>query len=483
MKASEAAAAINGARIRGAEADFSRLRADSLSVRPGEAFIALKGSTDDGHRYIDDALQAGASVIICSPGAVSASSRAAVIEVPDTRTALESLLPLMYPMAKSLRLVGVTGTNGKTTTTYLLESVLEQAGFEPGVIGTISMRHHGVAEPSSVTTPGPIDLFERLDAMARAGVDVCVMEVSSHSLHQDRVMGLSFDCGVFTNLSQDHLDYHKDMESYFLAKKKLFEDYVKGTAVVNADDPFGKRLAAELPDAITYGRGSGARIRLRSLSSAPGGLHVELSSPAGDLSLETRLMGEVNAYNIMACVGAALAMGVDPPAAVRGIESLAEVPGRMEPVRNAKGLTVLVDFAHTPDALAHALESAGKLAAGRLITVFGCGGDRDRAKRPLMGAIASKASDLVIVTSDNPRSEDPLVIIEEILAGVDKKDGVMVEPDRREAIRLGVSLMGRGDCLLIAGKGHETYQIIGKKRLSFDDRECAAEFLGEVKRP
>ncbi|MFY9398950.1 MAG: UDP-N-acetylmuramoyl-L-alanyl-D-glutamate--2,6-diaminopimelate ligase [Desulfomonilia bacterium] len=483
MKASEAAAAISGARIRGSEAEFSHLRADSKSIRPGDAFIALKGSTDDGHRYIEDAIAAGASVIICAPGSAVTNSRAAFIEVPDTRAALRSLLPLLHPLATCPRLVGVTGTNGKTTTTYLLESVLEQAGLEPGVIGTISMRHHGLSEPSTVTTPGPIDLFERLDGMARAGVKVCVMEVSSHSLHQDRVMGLSFDCGIFTNLSQDHLDYHKDMESYFLAKKKLFTQYLRGTAVINADDAFGARLASELPGALTYGRKESAGIRLRSLSSGPEGLNVELSGPAGEMSIRSRLVGEVNAYNIMACVGAALALGIDPSAVVRGIENLAEVPGRMEPVRNASGLTVLVDFAHTPDALSHALASARKLTTGRLITVFGCGGDRDRAKRPLMGAIASRASDVVIVTSDNPRSEDPAAIIGEILAGIPEKNGIMVEPDRREAIRLAISLMERGDCLLIAGKGHETYQIIGKKRLSFDDRKCAAEFLEEVGRP
>ncbi|HPW69705.1 MAG: UDP-N-acetylmuramoyl-L-alanyl-D-glutamate--2,6-diaminopimelate ligase [Desulfomonilia bacterium] len=484
MKASEAAAILDGAQITGVDSEFLRLRANSRSIRPGDAFIAVKGSADNGHRYIEDAVKAGARVIICNPGACMADLHAAtIIEVRDTREALKHLLPALYPEARRLRLIGITGTNGKTTTSYLLESVLKAAGREPGVIGTINMRHHDVSISSSVTTPGPLDLFEQLDSMARAGVDTCVMEVSSHSLDQDRVMGLQFDCGIFTNLSQDHLDYHQDMETYFLAKKRLFDVFLKGAAVVNADDVFGRRLIRDLPDALTYGRQAGALIRVCSCKSDSKGLHLTLSSPAGGLHLDTRLMGEVNAYNIMACVGASIASGIDKGAVVAGIEAILKVPGRMEPVRNRMGLTVLVDFAHTPDALRHALVSARSLTKGRLICVFGCGGDRDRTKRPLMGSIAARASDVVIVTSDNPRSEDPSAIIEDIVAGIEDRGRLMIEPDRREAIRLGIGLMQSSDCLLIAGKGHETYQIIGSQRLSFDDRVCAAQCLEEVSRP
>ena len=258
MKASEAAAILDGARITGTDSEFSRLRANSRSIRPGDAFIAVKGSADDGHRYIEDAIKAGARVVFCNPGTCTANSHAVTaIEVPDTQEALRRLLPALYPEAERLCLIGITGTNGKTTTTYLLESVFKAAGKEPGVIGTINMRHHNVSITSSITTPGPLDLFEQLDSMARAGVDTCVMEVSSHSLDQDRVMGLKFDCGIFTNLSQDHLDYHPDMEAYFLAKKRLFDVYLKGAAVINIDDAFGKRLVRDLPDAITYGRQAG----------------------------------------------------------------------------------------------------------------------------------------------------------------------------------------------------------------------------------
>lgn len=483
MKVSEAAAVIDGARIKGGDNEFSRLRADSLSIRPGEAFIAMKGSVADGHQYITDAVKAGASVVICRQGSCSLNSHATAIEVPDTKTALLKLLPLLYPEAGTLKLIGITGTNGKTTTTYLLESVLRAAGRDPGVIGTINLRYHDVAIPSAVTTPGPLDLFEQLHVMGRAHVDTCIMEVSSHSLDQDRVMGLKFDCGIFMNLSQDHLDYHKDMETYFRAKKKLFENYLKGTAVINADDAFGQRLINDYPDCITFGRWCDALVRVRSLENTTEGIRMELSSPVGALRLNTRLMGEVNAYNIMACVGASLASGIDKRAVVAGIESLAEVPGRMEPVRNLLGLTIIVDFAHTPDALKHALASARSLTRGRLISVFGCGGNRDRAKRPIMGSIAADASDVVIVTSDNPRSEDPKAIIDDILQGIADREKIVVEPDRREAIRRGIALVKPGDCLLIAGKGHETYQIVGSEKRSFDDRICAAQLLEERGRP
>lgn len=483
MKASEAAAAIRGARIRGTDREFSRLRADSLSIRPGEAFIALKGSVTDGHEYINDAVDAGASVVICRQGGCILNSHATAVEVPDTKSALGKLLPLLYPEARRLRLMGITGTNGKTTTTYLLESVLKAAGRDPGVIGTINMRYHDVVVASSVTTPGPLDLFEQLHAMAQDGADTCIMEVSSHSLDQDRVMGLMFDCGVFTNLSQDHLDYHKDMEAYFHAKRKLFDNYLKGTAVINADDPFGQRLISDFPDCITYGRWCDALVRTRSVEHTSGGMRLELSSPVGVLRLNTRLVGDVNAYNIMACVGASLASGIDKRAVVAGIESLAGVPGRMEPVENRFGLTILVDFAHTPDALKNALASARSLAGGRLISIFGCGGNRDRAKRPVMGSIAEGTSDIVIVTSDNPRKEDPKAIIEDILDGIEDRSKVMVEPDRSRAIRLGITLMKPDDCLLIAGKGHETYQIIGAEKRPFDDRTCVTQCLEEIYGP
>ncbi|MRR37633.1 UDP-N-acetylmuramoyl-L-alanyl-D-glutamate--2,6-diaminopimelate ligase, partial [bacterium] len=276
---------------------------------------------------------------------------------------------------------------------------------------------------------------------------------------------------------------HKDMETYFLAKKKLFtKTYLSGRAVINADDAYGRRLMAENPGALTYGRESDAAVRLRSLRNIPGGMIIVLSTPQDELLIRTHLLGDINGYNIMAAAGAAMALGIDRETIIKGIEELEQVPGRMEPVRNPQGLNILVDYAHTPDALNHALTSARAMTKGRLITIFGCGGDRDRTKRPLMGAIAAGISDLVIVTSDNPRSEDPRAIIDEILKGIPDMTYVSVEPDREEAIRLGIHSIMEDDCLIIAGKGHENYQIIGKEKTRFDDRECVLKCLREIYR-
>jgi len=481
VKASEISAAVPGSRIRGEEREFSRLRADSRSVRPGDAFIALKGSVTDGHRYIDAALKAGAQTVICNEGHPGLDSGITVVEVPDTKEALVRILPCLFPHARKVKLIGITGTSGKTTTTYLIESILKAAGMNPGVIGTINIRYNGIAADSSVTTPGPVDLFEYLGTMGLSRVNACVMEVSSHSLDQERIMGLEFDCAIFTNLSHDHLDYHKDMETYFQAKRKLFDrTYLKGRPVVNADDEFGRRLIEEVQGAITFGRRPGADISIPSLRNTPKGLIMSLTTPMGEFPVRSSLMGEINACNIMAAVGAATALGIDRDSIIRGIEGLEHVPGRMEPVRNEHGLNIIVDYAHKPDALKNVLTSARGMTRGRLITVFGCGGDRDKTKRPVMGSIAAQSSDLVIVTSDNPRTEDPLAIINDVLQGIPDRTYVSVEPDREEAIRLGIASMREDDCLVIAGKGHETYQIIGSDKRPFDDRKCVCKVLREI---
>lgn len=481
MKASEITTAVPGSRIRGMDREFSRIRADSRFVRPGDAFVALKGSVTDGHKFIGTALKAGAQIVICSYDHPELNSGITSIEVPDTKEALQKILPILFPHALKLKLIGITGTNGKTTTTYIIESILKASGMNPGVIGTINIRYNGITADSSVTTPGPVDLFEQLDTMGFSRVDACVMEVSSHSLDQDRVMGLAYDCTVFTNLSQDHLDYHKDMETYFAAKKKLFDKkHLRGRPVINADDTFGQRLIKELPETITYGKTPGAAVSMRSLRNTPQGLIVSLSTPMGEFSIRSHLMGEINAYNIMASVGASMALGIGKDAIIKGIEDLEGVSGRMEPVRNPYGLNIIVDFAHTPDALKNVLTSARSMTKGRLITVFGCGGDRDRTKRPIMGRVAAEISDLVIVTSDNPRTEQPLAIIEDILQGIEDKTYISIEPDRKEAIKIGIASMRDDDCLVIAGKGHETYQIVGSVKNPFDDRECVRNCLREM---
>jgi UDP-N-acetylmuramoyl-L-alanyl-D-glutamate--2,6-diaminopimelate ligase len=481
VKASEIAAIIEGSEIIGTDREFSRLQGDSRAAMAGDAFIALKGSLSDGHAYIENAVKAGAEVVICNRGTSLTSPDVTYIPVPDTRDALESILPALFPRACKPRLIGITGTSGKTTTTYLVESILKAAGMNPGVIGTIDMRYGGLSITANNTTPGPIELYESLDTMARSSVDAVAMEVSSHSLDQDRINGLTFACAVFTNLSQDHLDYHRDMDTYFLAKKKLFDGkYLNGPAIINADDIYGQRLIDEIPGAMTYGRKNDGAIRTRSLRNTPDGMILSLSSPLGELTMRAHLLGEINAYNVMAAVGAAIALGIGKEAVIKGIESLLNVPGRMEPVRNSHGLTIIVDYAHKPDALKNALSCARTLTRGRLISVFGCGGERDKTKRPVMGAIAADMSDLSIVTSDNPRSEEPAAIIDDILRGIPDPTYVMVEPDREAAIRLGITSMKEGDCLIIAGKGHETYQIIGSKKTSFDDRECVRKCLREI---
>ena len=480
MRVSELAAIIPGAQVSGPEKDVTSVKMNSSNIQQGDAFIALKGSITDGHTYIPDAIRAGAGIIICNHEGCSALPGVTFIRVPDTRSALRLVLPVLYPHANDVSLIGITGTNGKTTTTYLVEAVLKDAGLCPGVLGTINMRYADVTVASSITTPGPLELFERLETMSSKGVDACIMEVSSHALHQDRLAGIRFDYAIFTNLSQDHLDYHRDMSAYFLAKKRLFEDYLAGVAIINIDDPYGQKLAKGLKTPVTYGHGPGAMIRTTALEHTPSGLRVHLATPDGPVLLNSFLLGDINVYNIMATVALCRAMGIDMQYVISGIGNLRRVPGRMEPVENPNGLKIIVDYAHTPAALETALTSAKGLAKGRLIAVFGCGGDRDQAKRPIMGRIASEIADVVIVTSDNPRTEDPIAIIEDISSGITQNAHVMVEPDRAEAIRLAVSSMKQGDCLIIAGKGHENYQIIGKIKKPFDDMVQVRSSIKEI---
>jgi UDP-N-acetylmuramoyl-L-alanyl-D-glutamate--2,6-diaminopimelate ligase len=403
-----------------------------------------------------------------------------VVGVPDTKAALSEILPMLYPKAMEVRMVGVTGTNGKTTTTYLIESVLNNAGIASGVMGTINTRYKGKEITSTLTTPGPVDLFEMLNLMRLADVQACVMEVSSHALDQDRIAGLTFEYALFTNLSQDHLDYHKDMETYFLAKKRLFEVYLKGKAILNIDDPFCVRLADTLTGAITYGFRKDALIHPLSMDNSPRGLTLTITTPAGEISIRSALKGEMNAYNIMAAIGVCYAMGIPNFEIGKGIEAVKGVPGRMESVENSNGLNIIVDYAHTPDALGTVLKNARQFTKGRLLTVFGCGGDRDKTKRPIMGSIAVGLADLAIITSDNPRTEEPESIIEDILKGIPDRTKIIAEPDRRKAICQAIRSMAVDDSLLIAGKGHEDYQIIGTRKISFDDRECVRRCLKEV---
>lgn len=464
---------------------------DSRKAGPGTVFVAIRGSTRDGHAYIGDAASAGAALIV-GEDASPESLEVPYLRVKDSRTALSALAAELngHP-SRSMRVIGVTGTSGKTTTTYLLESILQAAGERVGVIGTVNIRFQGEIIPASHTTPDAADLQAVLRQMQARGCTAVVMEVSSHALDQQRVAHVAFDGAIFTNLSPEHLDYHPDMDAYFAAKAVLFRSLLPASATtgknpvgaLNTDDPFGKALLEELRKRpgpgitlVPFSLPSHLRLRADGLSGEFSGLKVK--SP---------LVGGFNASNIAGAVALSCGLGIPEDAIKQGVANLNAVPGRLEAVANTEGLTVLVDYAHKPDALEKVLRVLQPLKGkGRIITVFGCGGDRDRTKRPVMGRLAAELSDLVFVTSDNPRTENPEKIIREIIAGVPAAGTAVlqVEPDRRAAIHAAVALAETDDLILIAGKGHEDYQLVadpaepsGMRKLPFDDRVVASDAL------
>lgn len=458
---------------------------DSRQVRPGGLFVAIPGLRTDGHLFLEDAVRRGAAAVVVErrdtvPGGV------AWLLVPHSRRALGDLAAAFYDYpASAMRLFGVTGTNGKTTTTHLISAVLEAAGTPTGLIGTVGIRLADTWMPAARTTPEASDLQELLAAMRQRGLKAAVMEVSSHALELERVRGCAFDVGVFTNLTQDHLDFHSDMQSYLAAKAKLFrllapERPGKQYAVLNADDPASKELArvTRVP-VFTYGVKKEADVRAENVSLAATGASIELCWPAGRTRLELKLTGLFNVYNVLAAWTVGWQEGLAPELVASALAQVAGVPGRFERVEAGQNFTVIVDYAHTPDGLANVLQAARSLTKGRLIVVFGCGGDRDRGKRPQMGAIAARYSDLALITSDNPRSEDPERIIDDILVGflAVRQDRYLVEPDRYKAIALALEEARPEDLVLIAGKGHETYQILADRVIPFDDRQVAREIL------
>jgi UDP-N-acetylmuramoyl-L-alanyl-D-glutamate--2,6-diaminopimelate ligase len=446
----------------------------SLCYRPDEAsagslFFCVPGDHRDGHEFAGSAVIRGATSLVLERWL---PLEAVQVRVPSVRGAMGPISAAFHGRpAERMTLVGVTGTNGKTTTTYLLESVFRHVGRTPGVIGTTGVRIDGRAIPFPRTTPEAPDLQRLLAQMVGEGVDSTAMEVSSHGLHQLRVGGMRFDEAVFTNLSQDHLDYHASMEEYFDAKARLFAPEVSDVAAVNIDSEHGRRLAGRIPT-ITYGVGEGADVRATDVETTRGGVSFRVDG----LQVGSPLRGMFNVENCLAALAAARALQIDLPDAAAAIENVRGVPGRVEPVEAGQDFLVLVDYAHTPDSLENVLRAVRPLAVGRLFVVFGCGGDRDRAKRPLMGEVATSNADLTFVTSDNPRSEDPAAIIAEIEPGASAGGGAyVVEPDRRSAIRLAMSEARPGDAVVIAGKGHETYQEFADRTVAFDDRQVAAE--------
>jgi len=442
-------------------------RSDDASA--GSLFFCVPGGQRDGHEFATSAVISGATSLVLERWL---PLNAVQVCVPSVRPAMGPVSAAFYGRpAERMTLVGVTGTNGKTTTTYLLEAVFRHAGRMPGVVGTTGVRIDRRSVPFPRTTPEAPDLQGLLARMVDEGVDATAMEVSSHGLHQHRVDGMRFDVAVFTNLTQDHLDYHGSMVEYFEAKARLFAPEVSDVAVVNNDSEHGRRIAGRIPT-ISYGVGEGADVRARDIETTRRGVSFRVDG----VQVRSPLLGRFNVENCLAALATARALHVDLDVAAAAIGTVRGVPGRVEPVEAGQEFLVLVDYAHSPDSLENVLRAARPLVRGRLLVVFGCGGDRDRAKRPLMGKVATSNADLAFVTSDNARSEDPSAIIAEIEPGAVAGGGpYVVESDRRSAIRLAMSEARGGDVVVIAGKGHETYQELADRTIAFDDREVAAE--------
>jgi UDP-N-acetylmuramoyl-L-alanyl-D-glutamate--2,6-diaminopimelate ligase len=457
---------------------------DSREAGPGVVFVGIRGLTADGAAYAPQALAAGAAAVVAQTPPDRPVPVPWVV-VPDARAALAALAVAYYRHpSRAMRVVGVTGTNGKTTTTYLLREIFEAAGVRCGLVGTVGY-HIGDRElPASRTTPESPDVQRLLRTMVEAGCGACAMEVSSHALALHRVDGMAFAAGVFTNLSRDHLDFHASMEEYFAAKRRLFEMLPAGApAVLNLDDPKGGQLAGIVGRPVTYAMGRTADVTPGPVIYALSGLRFDARTPRGSVAVQSRLVGRPNVSNILAAVAAAGALDLPLEAIECGLRTLQGVPGRFELVSTPEDdVAVIVDYAHTDDALRHLLETAREMSSARVVTVFGAGGDRDRTKRPLMGMVAARLSDVVIVTSDNPRTEDPARIIEEVRLGADAETRhggaeVVTVIDRREAIDAAVRRSRSGDVVLIAGRGHEKYQETGGVRVALDDVAVAREAL------
>ena len=487
MRLDALVARLEGLRLEGrGDVAVSGIAYHSQRVGPGDLFVAVPGFKTDGHLYLEEAARNGAvGLVIAEDREVPAGIRpdVALVRAGDTRLALALLSDRFWghPSGK-LKLVGVTGTNGKTTTTHLLEAAAGAAGMVSGLIGTVVYRVAGRELPVGRTTPESADLQEILAAMVEAGCEVAGMEVSSHALALRRVEGCEFEVAVFTNLSQDHLDFHSGMEDYYRAKERLFLSRAEGglgarSAAVNVDDPYGRRLAARgAGRLLTFGVGEDADLRGELLEAGLKRSRVEVTYGGWRWERRTALTGSFNLYNVLAALGGSILLGLDPESALGGILSHPGVPGRFQAVEEGQDFAVVVDYAHTPDSLRRVLEAARGIAAGRVIAVFGCGGDRDRGKRPMMGEIAVRGADLVFITSDNPRSEDPLAIISHIEEGARSASGgspYTAIPDRREAIDAAIREAGPGDVVVIAGKGHERGQVFADLVLPFDDVEEA----------
>ena len=479
-----------------AEVQISSVVYDSRQAKAGSLFVAIHGENTDGNRFVEAAVERGAAAVVSEmprpiPNGHPQSTKTAQavwanvawLQVPDARKALATIAANFFGHpADKLNLVGITGTNGKTTTSFLLDSIIRAAGFRSGLFGTIEYRTPLETYPAKTTTPESLDLHRFFSEIVRAGGTHAVLESSSHALALDRLWGCRFAAAIFTNLTRDHLDFHSTMENYFAAKRRLFEGTGAGRplhGIVNIDDPNGPQLRNLAEQTITYGLGSGAEVTAKKIPLALRGLDFTAETPAGKIAVRSQLVGRNNVYNILAAVAAGVALDFSREAIEEGLSALAAVPGRFERIDLGQPFMVIVDYAHTDDALQKLLETARELhPTGRVITLFGCGGERDRSKRPLMGEAAGRLSDVVVLSSDNPRSEDPLKIINDASVGLQRTSAkVMVEPDRERAVELALEQARPGDMVLLAGKGHETTQVLKDRTIEFDDREVARRVL------
>ncbi len=464
--------------------EISNVACHTQKVQAGTFFFALRGAKTDGNQFVPAAIERGAAAIASEqPRPADAPASAAWVQVKDGRRALAVVAGNFYQQpARALRLVAVTGTNGKTTTTHLLDSIIKAAGQKTGLFGTIAYHTPRGEYPAPNTTPESLDLQGFLAEIRDAGGKYAVLEASSHALSMDRLWGCHFDAAVFTNLTREHMDYHKTFENYFTAKRRLFEGTGAGKpacGVINTDDSYGKGLVGLAEKTLTYGLEGAADITTKKFQLSFSGLSFAAQTPAGKIQVESRLVGRINVYNILAAIGAALALGFSPEAIQTGVRTLESVAGRFQRVEMGQPFLVIVDYAHTDDAIKNLVRTARELnPKGRVITLFGCGGEKDRTKRPVMGEVAGRLSDLVVVTSDNPRGEDPLTIISDIVVGLQKSQGkYAIEPDREKAIGLALDEARAGDIVLLAGKGHENSQILRDRTLEWDDGEKARQAL------
>ncbi|MDF1525837.1 MAG: UDP-N-acetylmuramoyl-L-alanyl-D-glutamate--2,6-diaminopimelate ligase [bacterium] len=483
MRLQDVMSGIENIQILGDSAvNVASLKYDSRRVLEGDMFAAVQGEKQDGMNFIEDAARRGATTFLVPEGTKKGPEGTFVTASNVRKTLALASRNFFGDPSSRLKVVGITGTNGKTTSSYLVHGILEQAGIDSGLIGTVQYLVGGEVLSAARTTPESPDLFGLMERMVQKGCGACIMEVSSHALVLDRVTGVTLEVAVFMNLTRDHLDFHKDMEAYFRAKATLFESGEVNHKVVNRDDPFGMRLIQELGgDVLTFGMHEGDISPEGDVKVKAWGSSCRLKTPWGPVDVNTALPGRFNLYNIMAAVASCGLLGLDTDTITRGLSSVKRVPGRFESVDRGQPFSAVVDYAHTPDAVQNILENARAITVGRVITVLGCGGDRDTSKRPLMGHTAGRLSDILFVTSDNPRSEDPESIIDDIMEGIDGPSGTVERiTDRRTAIDRAVREAKPGDMVVVAGKGHENYQIIGERILPFSDVDELARAIEKV---